>query len=176
MNTAQIIHALEEDPIMSKKFCGVFPSDKLPQTIDKYPCGFVANTDPSTKPGTHWISIWIGPSDGKGENKRIVGQFFDSYAADVPLVFRDYLEKHTDIWIYNRRKLQSIWSDVCGDYCIFYLSHRAHGYSMNKIVQLFSDNTMLNDAKVSHFVNTHFRVSVKHPNVNLIQFSKKLFQ
>ena len=101
MNTAQITHALEEDPITNKKFCGVLPSDKLPQTIDKYPCGFVANTDPSTKPGTHWISIWIG----KGENKRTVGEFFDSYAADVPLVFRDYLEKHTDIWIYNRRKL-----------------------------------------------------------------------
>ena len=176
MNTAQITHALEGDPITNKKFCGVFPSDKLPQTIDKYPCGFVANTDPSTKPGTHWISIWIGSSDGKGENKRIVGEFFDSYAADVPLVFRDYLEKHTDIWIYNRRKLQSIWSDVCGDYCMFYLSHRARGHSMNKVVQLFNDNTMLNNAKVSHFVKTHFRVSVKHPNVNLIQFSKKLFQ
>ena len=105
-----------------------------------------------------------------------MGKFFYSYAADVPLVFRDYLEKHTDIWIYNRRKLQSIWSDVCGDYCIFYLSHRARGCSMNKIVELFDDNTMLNDAKVSHFVKTHFRISVKHPNVNLIQFSKKLVQ
>ena len=52
----------------------------------------------------------------------------------------------------------------------------ARGYSMNKIVQLFDDNTMLNDAEVSHFVKTHFRVSVKHPNINLIQFSKKLFQ
>ena len=79
MNTAQITDALEGDPITNKKFCGVFPSDKLPQTIDKYPCGFVANTDPSTKPGTHWMSIWIGPSDGKGENKRTVGEFFDSY-------------------------------------------------------------------------------------------------
>ena len=47
---------------------------------------------------------------------------------------------------------------------------------MNKILQLFDDNTMLNDAKVSHFVKSHFRVSVMHPNVNLIQFSKKLVQ
>ena len=46
MNTAQITHALEGDPTTNKKFCGVFPRDKLPQTIDKYPCGFVANTDP----------------------------------------------------------------------------------------------------------------------------------
>ena len=32
----------------------------------------------------------------------------------------------------------------------------------------------INDAQVSHFVKTHFRVSVKHPNLNFIQFSKKL--
>ena len=107
---------------------------------------------------------------------RFWGEYFDSYGTDVPLVFRNYLEKHTDKWKYNKRKLQSIWSDVCGDYCIFYLSHRARGYSMNKIVQLFDDNTMLNDAKVSHFVKTHFRVSANHPNVNLMQFSKKLVQ
>ena len=146
MNTAQITHALEEDPITNKKFCGVFPSDKLPQTIDKYPCEFVANTDPSTKPGIHWVSIYLS-SPRKGS-------WFDS----------------------NDRKLQSDWSDVCGQYCIFFLSHRAPGYSMNKIVQLFDDNTMLNDAKVSHFVKTHFRVSVKHPNLNFIQFSQKLVQ
>ena len=44
MNTIQITHALAQDPITSKKLCGVFLSDKLPRTIDKYPCAFVANT------------------------------------------------------------------------------------------------------------------------------------
>ena len=51
MNTAQIAYALEQDPKTSKMFCGMFPSDKLPQRIEKYPCGLVANTDPSTRPG-----------------------------------------------------------------------------------------------------------------------------
>ena len=36
MNTSQITHALEQDPITSQKFCGVFSSNNLPQTIDKY--------------------------------------------------------------------------------------------------------------------------------------------
>jgi hypothetical protein len=49
MNTAQITHALEQDPVTSKKFCGVFPSDKLPRKIDRYPRGFVPNTDPSSE-------------------------------------------------------------------------------------------------------------------------------
>ena len=71
MNTAQIAYALEHDPVASKKFCGVLPSDKLSQTIDKHPCGLVANTDLSTKPGKHWISIpmanprkFTGPPSG----------------------------------------------------------------------------------------------------------------
>ena len=59
MNTAQITHVLEQDPVTSKKFCGVFPSDKLPQTIDRYPCGFVANTDTSSGPGTHWVRLLL---------------------------------------------------------------------------------------------------------------------
>jgi hypothetical protein len=71
MNTAEITHALEQDSITSTKFCRVFPSDKLPRRLDKYPCGFVANTDPSSKPGTHWVAFYF-PSKEKGE-------FFDSY-------------------------------------------------------------------------------------------------
>ena len=57
MNTVQIVSALEQDPRTSKMFCGVFPSDKLPQAIDRDPCGLVANTNLSARPGTHWVSI-----------------------------------------------------------------------------------------------------------------------
>ena len=168
MNTAQITHALEQDPVTSKTFCGVFPSDKLPQTFDKYPCGFVANTDPSSGPGTHWVAFYF-PSEEKGE-------FFDSYG-HAPEYYRksfgDFLKSRA--WDFNRRKLQSAWSDVCGQYCIFYLSHRARGQSMSNIVHLFNNDTVLNDTKVSQFVKRHFKVLLKHSNVNLNQFSKKMF-
>ena len=170
MNTLQITYALKQDPITNKTFCGVFPSDKLPRTIDKYPCGFVANTDPSNKPGTHWIAFYF-PSEQKGE-------FFDSYGQPPDFygdAFRTFLNSYE--WTYNTRKLQSAWSDVCGQYCIFYLSHRARGQSMNKIVQLFTDNTMLNNVNVSQFVKNHFKEMLKQPNViGLHQFSKKLIE
>ncbi len=45
---------------------------------------------------------------------------------------------------------------------------------MNKIVQLFTNYTMLNDANVSHFVKTHFRVVLKQAFVGHIQCCKKL--
>jgi hypothetical protein len=164
MNTAQIRHALEQDPIARKMFFGVFPSDKLPQTLEKYPCGFVANTDPSGKPGTHWIAFYF-PSEGEGE-------FFDSYGRSPNYYkeFKKFLGKHS--WDYNERKLQSDWSDVCGQYCIFYLSYRARSVSMKKIVQMFSNDTMLNDQKVFRFVQTHFKI--KQPFVGLNQCCKRL--
>jgi hypothetical protein len=92
MNTVQITHALEQDPVTSKKFCGVFPSDKLPQTIDRYPCGFVAHNDPSSEPGTHWVAFYF-PLEGKGE-------FFDSYG-HAPEYYRksfgDFLKSFKDL-------------------------------------------------------------------------------
>ena len=51
MNTLQIKRALERDTFTKKIFGGVFAADELPKTITS-PCGFVANTDPSTEPGT----------------------------------------------------------------------------------------------------------------------------
>lgn len=158
MNTAQIQRALEQDSVTSKKFCGVFPCDKLPQTIGKWPCGFVANTDPSSEPGTHWVAFYF-PSEHKGE-------FFDSYGQPPDRYrdsFGDFLKEHAYDWTFNERKLQSAWTDVCGHYCIFYLSHRARGHSMNKIVQLFTNDTMLNDTNVARFVKSHF--NFKKPNV-----------
>ena len=52
MNTLQIKRALERNTFTKKTFCGVFAADELPKIINTFPCGFVANTDPSTEPGT----------------------------------------------------------------------------------------------------------------------------
>ena len=51
MNTLQIKRALERNTFTKKIFGGVFAADELPKIITS-PCGFVANTDPSTEPGT----------------------------------------------------------------------------------------------------------------------------
>ena len=52
MNTLQLKRALEHNTFTKKIFGGVFAADELPKVITP-PCGFVANTDPSTEPGTH---------------------------------------------------------------------------------------------------------------------------
>ena len=59
MNTIQIVHALEQDSVTRKRFCGVFSRDKLPERIDKFPCGLIANTDPSSEIGSHWLAFFL---------------------------------------------------------------------------------------------------------------------
>ena len=109
MNTLQIKWALERNAFTKKIFARVFDADEVPEIIDTFPCGFVANTDPSTEPGTHWIAFYF-PSREKGE-------FFDSYG-NPP---EHYGFKFYKIETCNKHKLQSLWSNVCGQYCIFYL-------------------------------------------------------
>ena len=70
MNTLELERALKHNTFTKKIFVGVFAADELP-TLNTFPSGFVANTDPSTEPGTHWVAFYF-PSREKGE-------FFDSY-------------------------------------------------------------------------------------------------
>ena len=177
MNTAQITHALEEDPITKKKrFVVYFPvinylkrSTSILADLSRTQIRVASLELTGFQFGS--VQVMLG-----GTTTRFWGNILTATGLIYHWCLETIWEKHTDKWKYNKRKLQSIWSDVCGGYCILYLSHRARGYSMNKIVQLFDDNTMLNDVKVSHFVKTHFRVSANHPNVNIIQFSKNLVQ
>ena len=135
MDTLQIKRALEHNTFTKKTFSGVFAADELPEIIDASPCGFVANTDPSTEPGTHWLAFYY-PSRGERG-------FFDSYGYPPDNYGEAFKLYGVETW--NKRKIQSSWSTVCGQYCIFYLYYKSRGYSMNKIVNMFTDNTCLND-------------------------------
>ena len=107
MNTLQLKRALEHNTFTKKIFGGVFAADELPKTFDTFPYGFVANTDPSTEPGTHWVVFYF-PSRENGE-------FFDSYG--YPPEHYGFESYKIETW--NKYKLQSSWSNVCGHYCIF---------------------------------------------------------
>ena len=62
MNTLQLERALKHNTFTKKIFVGVFAADALP-TLNTFPSGFVANTDPSTEPGTHWVAFYFPSRD-----------------------------------------------------------------------------------------------------------------
>ena len=146
--TQELWQAALRDPVLAPQMQGVFPSDKLP-VIKTYPAGLISNTDPHDLPGTHWVAMYF-PSPG-------ISEFFDSYGFP-PEVYgmEDYILRN--VTMYNDLPLQGLTSDVCGDYCLFYLLHRARNKDLNTIASKFRiHDSQWNDAQVAQFVHKHTR-------------------
>ena len=148
------------DPVLGPLMQGVFPSDKLP-VIKTYPTGLISNTDPHHLPGTHWVAMYF-TSPGNSE-------FFDSYGFP-PEVYEmeDYILRNATL--YNDIPLQGMTSDVCGDYCLFYLLHRARNMDLNTILANFRmKDTQWNDAQVAHFLHKHVSTLKQVTHSTMIQ-------
>jgi len=135
MNTDEIRRALRR----VKNFDGVYSIDTLPDR----PRLLVCNTDPSHRPGRHWICICV--ENGTGE-------YFDSLGRPPSDVLRHYMNIMCEQWTFNARQLQSIVSRFCGHYCIYYCLLRSRGITMSEIVASFSNDTGFNDSMMHAFV------------------------
>ena len=140
MNTDDIELFLRADSVCRRVFQGVFSLDTLPTN----PTLLISNTDPSTKPGRHWVAIFVD------ENAR--GEYFDSFGEPPSRHFRDYMNRHCCEWVFNKRQLQSIISTFCGFYCCMYVMLRSRGVELNCTVALFTSDTGFNDSIVHSFV------------------------
>ena len=149
MDTHQISKILKNDRFTKHHFRGVFACDQLPKQYVPRLRTLVINTDPSTKPGQHWVAIYI-TRDGEGE-------YFDSYGQPVKLPqVKKFLKKNVTRQRYNRQPLQGPLSAVCGQYSIFFLLQRCRGLSMTNITSLFSYDWRDNDILINDFIRTHF--------------------
>ena len=150
MNTTDILQVLQD----VKDFGGVRPSDMLQNCeVNKF---YIVNTDPSTKPGQHWVAVYL---------KRGCCEFFDSLGqapAQYSKNFNDLLFIHGPSYMYTNYRLQNYGSSVCGQYCIFYIMMRSQGYSLYNIVNFFNTHSLkFNDSVVLHFYQNIFKTANK---------------
>ena len=110
----------------------------------EYHGSYVVNTDPSTAPGEHWVAMFFN---------NLRSEFFDSYGLH-PIVcgLTDFLDSHSSSWTYNSKTLQSLISEVCGHYTVYYILFRSRGCSLSKILTHFSSNVSLNNKTVERFI------------------------
>src|SRR5215813_9588779 len=132
MYSSQIDRALNNDKFVSGHFMGVFPCDLLPKQIKKFPAALIANTDPSSKKGEHWVAYYF--------DKKKNSEYFDSYG--FPPINGDLfncLIKNSDCSniTCNDVQLQDLNSEVCGHYCIAFIARKARGESMKEIVESY---------------------------------------
>ena len=144
------------DPCIASTFLGVFPSNRLPRRIPTYPASLIANTDPASQPGEHWIAMYF-PDKTKSE-------FFDSYGFPPSFYsthFTKYLSQGKKRTGRNKTSLQSLNSFACGYYCLYYLYFRTRGKSMKAIEQSFTPkNKQANDAHVEGLSNITWYLGV----------------
>ena len=152
METSDISRVLDSDEYTRWMVCnvydGVHAADQLHEPSAR-PTAMVINTDPSWKPGRHWVAIYV-PERGPWE-------YFDSYGEKPKVSFVKHFLKNRATVI-NPKTLQSPTSDVCGHYCIYYLVHRARGYAMDAIIDRFGKDAERNDEDVYDFVRRHYLV------------------
>ena len=84
------------------------------------------------------------------------GEFFDSYGLPphrYTKYFKDFLNWNAAQWTYNWKHPQSLFTDVYGHYCIFYVRSHCHNVKMNITINIFQSKVREdNDALVRYLV------------------------
>lgn len=118
---------------------------------------YIINTDPSNKPGEHWVCIYyLGNS----------AFYFDSFGIqnNIESEIKNFLSHTCHTWCRNRNSFQAEDSELCGVYCLFVLHILYNGYNVKSLNQIFNAQPKLNDAKVFKWFTTLFAECLQTPN------------
>jgi hypothetical protein len=122
-----------------KGFVGVFPCDYLPNLQPGQ--ALIANTDPHTKPGQHWVAFYRS-------NTGL--EYFDSFGLPPLVPFsRKYINRSAhDHFSYSTIQLQHETSETCGHHCIAFVKHRLLNQPFAYLLAHFTSRHSENDQKV----------------------------
>lgn len=126
----------------------VFAANRIPVYFTP-PVYLISNLDPDTKPGSHWVAIYI---DSKG-----IGEYFDSFGRKPTGSHEVFLKTNCKKWIYNNIVLQNYFSSYCGIYCLVYIYLKFNHVSMSQFIRMFCNNTLYNDQLVHNMFNFLFK-------------------
>ena len=147
MNNIEIMRLLKRHPVTRSVFVGVYASDTLPHHPRwRRPCAYIANTDPISQPGEHWVAFFFG---------KMNVEYFDSFGNRPLPPFQDFM----NTWDYdmNNLQIQSSLANTCGQHCIYYIWNRCKGLEKQNIIDSFNkDNLLANDISVNDSIERHF--------------------
>ena len=141
MNTAEIEKDIKKYKETLNTFLGCYPSDeipKFPKPSDHGARAFICNTDPKTKPGSHWVSFFI-----EGETV----EFFDTYGRSpkswsFPKSLGEHIKDRR--CYFNTNIVEGFYDNTCGNFCIYMIVQRCRGFSFDSILLSFTGNVDVN--------------------------------
>ena len=151
MNNKQLSDLIYSSPITKDYFNGVFAADTLPYGNKRKHGFYIANQDPISSKGSHWVSFFI-PS-----NRYQNMEYFDSYGMYPPKLLESFLNTS---YIRSTKFIQNAFSATCGQYCMYYIYQRCKGKSLEEIVSYFTDEHLENDIYVNNFIEEKFSVDL----------------
>lgn len=158
MYASQIFKCLKSNPLTSESFKGVYSADESPlQTVEdkKNKRFYIFNLSDSDEPGSHWIAIMKNPCPS-------LNFYFDSYGDPPPPdkpVIKNILNCN---YVFNPHQLQSPFSTVCGQWCMFFIAEMCCGVPFSHMIQGFEKfRTFLEkDYVVNRFVFQVFQLQL----------------
>ena len=141
MDSQKITRMLSKCEATHKYFTGTFPEDKIEMPM-WYPASMVVNLDESSEPGSHWVAIFAkSPNDA---------MYFDSYGqqpkGNILAVLKKFRKVTTSDFV-----IQSIISNVCAAYCIYFIYMASKGRNYEEILSSIARRSNM-DAFVRSFV------------------------
>lgn len=150
MDSADITSVLRRHVLTHTPFVGVFAANRLPLSRLRRPAIVVANTDEDSRPGNHWVCSYLSHlSTGV--------QYFDSLG-DLPRLpyFLRFIRINGGLYSHCDRQIQSVYSDVCGEFCCTFALYCCMGYSLLEFMLLFKCTPIGNDKLVVERFNASF--------------------
>ena len=140
---------LLKDWRVRRYFRGVFPCDRLPTNVDPgIPHTFIINLDTHDQPGTHWVALYI-TSYGHAV-------YFDSFGVP-PFIYsiQAFISRNSRTMVSNAVVIQSLTTQTCGFYCIFFITQMCRGANLYEIQQHFDSRfPQRNDKIILHLVGS----------------------
>ena len=144
MNTRQLQCALDSDPAMKDYSRNVLALDQFQRANLSDKGIYVCNDQPSKKSGNHWFLIFIDP-------EKIY--FVDSFANEPKYYHVDEKLRTLKKPIFTFSKmLQSPFSTLCGEYCIFFAYHLSRNFNLEYVIRFFTNDCVQNDQNVKDFI------------------------
>ena len=150
LNNVQLDHLAKHHCSLGKYFYKTVACDRLPKKpVKRTPVAYIVNTDPHDKPGKHWLALWT--EGNKCEVFDSYGLPLEVYQTTKPL--ENWLKEQWKYVIHNTSPLQSVYSQSCGDYALFFLIAKAEGQSLQDFLKQFKKHDYVyNDHKVGQML------------------------
>lgn len=130
MDSRTIDRIMRGNPVTRPHYSGCSPCDILPRPT-QFPTAIVANLDPASMPGSHWVAIYIASPEK--------AYYFCPFGDPPRGNLLRYMSQFSDV-TRNVCKFQPLDSLNCGYFAMYVLYQLCLGFSFPHVLSLLSQS------------------------------------